>query len=110
MRYKKPQTRLQTETKASNTLRKFMEARGWYLVKLHGNVYQSGMPDLYCGHILHGYRWIEMKAPGGKLRPSQMTRFAELREVGIEVYVLESYHHYDRLFKDRGNWLHYVRI
>jgi len=49
----------------------------------------SGMPDrlviLPEGHIA----FVEIKAPGGKLRPLQIRRHELLRRLGCKVYVLD---------------------
>ena len=49
----------------------------------------SGMPDrlviLPEGHIA----FVEVKAPGGKLRPLQIRRHELLRRLGCKVYVLD---------------------
>lgn len=80
-----------------------MEARGWKLIKLHGNKYQTGMPDFYAKHLLHGYRWIETKVLRGKLRNSQKRMFAELAAYGEKFYVLFDEVDYDKLFGP-DNW------
>jgi len=89
-------------------LRKYMESNGWLVKKLHGGQFQSGFPDLYCVHPKHGHRWIEMKAPKGKLRESQCKFFFELEQYGDQVYVLENETNYSRLFNLKGNWKEYV--
>ena len=49
----------------------------------------DGMPDrivlLPCGHI----GFVEVKAPGEKLRPLQLARHGLLRRLGFKVYVLD---------------------
>ena len=49
----------------------------------------SGMPDRIV--ILPGGRigFVEVKAPGKQLRPLQVKRHKELREIGIKVFVLD---------------------
>ncbi len=110
MQYIKPRVREQPEKKDSQTLRNYMEARGWWIKKIHGSTYQSGLPDLLCIHSVHGTKWIENKVKKGKLRPSQITTFGEMRAHGCEVYVVENYRQYNRIFEKRGNWLEYARI
>lgn len=36
---------------------------GWYVKRMHGSLYQSGVPDLYVAHISYGQRWLEIKNP-----------------------------------------------
>ncbi len=111
MKYKKPRRTVRTgpEDKGSRRLRLKMQTEGWYVKKLHGGKYQSGLPDLVAMHPIHGLRWIEMKAPGGKLRSSQIHTFNLFEKHGQEVYVLESEKDYRKLFNKKGNWLQYVR-
>lgn len=50
----------------------------------------AGVPDRLI--LLPGARFflVELKAPGGSLRPIQKVRHAQIRALGIEVYVLAS--------------------
>lgn len=34
---------------------------GWYVKKMHGNEFQSGVPDAYCMHPKYSPRWVEFK-------------------------------------------------
>lgn len=110
MDFKPPRNTVATgpEAQGSKNLKKFMEARGWKLMKLHGGKYQSGWPDYVAMHLVHGMRWIEMKAPGGKLRPSQVQKFNTMTKYGQEVYVLRDEKDY-HVLNGKGNWLEYVR-
>ena len=49
----------------------------------------DGMPDRII--LLPGGRiaFVEMKAPGGKLRPLQAARIERLRALGFRVYVID---------------------
>ena len=42
---------------------KFLEARGWHVEHTHGNLYQTGFPDLFAAHKKWGTRWIDCKQP-----------------------------------------------
>lgn len=96
------------EAKGLQRLCLYLRARGWYIKKLHGGKYQSGLPDLLALHSVHGLRWIEMKAPNGKLRVSQINEFCKMEKHGQQIHVLEDESHYERLFKP-GNWRSYQR-
>lgn len=67
----------------------FLKVRNWYVKILHGNAFQSGVPDLYATHLKFGGRFIEVKVPG-KLRwePSQILDFPLLVANGTGVWVL----------------------
>ena len=41
----------------------FLKARGWHVEHTHGNLYQTGFPDLYVAHKKWGTRWIDCKQP-----------------------------------------------
>ena len=110
MNYQQPRRTVKTgpEKKCQDKLVSFLSLKGWHIEKLHGGMYQQGFPDLYALHPVHGDRWIEMKAPGGKLRKTQIAKFGKWYKYGKQVYVLEGPEHYARLFKVRGNWLNYI--
>lgn len=110
MKYRQPRRTVRTgpEKKGQDKLIAFLQSKGWHVEKLHGGMYQQGFPDLYAIHPIHEDRWIEMKAPGGKLRKSQKIKFPIWTRYGKQVYVLEGPEHYARLFKPRGNWLNYL--
>lgn len=84
-----------------------MEARGWFIIKIHGGKYQSGLPDLYAMHLKYGTRWIETKVPSGKLSASQVKKFYLMSKAGVKIFVLEDEKHYGRLFKENDNWTDY---
>lgn len=106
MDFKRPRKRI--EFSESNKLRRYMEERGWLIKKLHGGKYQSGFPDLVAMHPEHGLRWIETKAPGGKLRPSQRKFFAVMSTHGQLIFVLHSVKDYPLLFSKYDNWISYI--
>jgi hypothetical protein len=78
------------ELEIQNSLRAALARAGWSIVeKTHGNAYQAGWPDLYCYHPVHKiHRWIEVKAPRGKLTPAQRERFRRWDQGGLGVYVM----------------------
>lgn len=102
--------RKQPEKEAANELKKYMIAHGWDLFKISGGLYQeSGLPDFYCLHAIHGERWIETKAVGGKLSPSQIKICIKFAAKNKEVYVIKSWQEYELIFKPRGNWREYAK-
>ena len=90
-----------------------LEMKGWWVKSTHGNIYQSGFPDLFATHRHYGPRWIEVKRPGrrGKrvFEPSQLKAFKEMTENGTGVWVLTGYEEADymNLFRPY-NWTHYL--
>ena len=105
MNFKKP--RKKPEAGGAVRLRTYMEARGWYLKKLHGNKYQEGMPDYVAFHSKHGMRWIENKTLTGRLTPSQKKVFVEMAIRGEKIFILFDETDYDRLFAEYDNWRDY---
>lgn len=68
----------------------FLRAREWVVKETHGNMFQSGFPDLYCAHKRYGARWVEVKRPKGfKFTPAQLEFFPKLGGVGIGVWILQ---------------------
>jgi len=69
-------------------IREILQAAGWYVIKMHGNIFQAGFPDLYATHERYGVRLIEVKE---KLRftKAQKTVFNLLRKNGSPVYIVE---------------------
>ena len=54
------------ETVLQEEIVRFLETRGWMVQNMHGNVFQKGVPDLYCYHPHLGgcdgkHRWIDVK-------------------------------------------------
>ena len=111
MDYRTPRRTVHTGPEAQGAARliRFMRAHRWHCEKLSGGLYQVGLPDYVCWHPEHGQRWIETKAPGGKLRRSQEIKFAIMESFGQKIYVLEDERGYPLLFKDKDNWRHYIR-
>ena len=55
--------------------------------KTWGNALNAGTPDLFCGRY-----WIEVKAPGKKLRPSQVEWFERwVDRGGVIAYVCDDH-------------------
>lgn len=103
------------EQKVLEAVRKMMVLHGWYVKKIHGGKYQSGLPDLYCTMKIHGcgvHRWIEIKDPkrvGEPFTSAQLETFPLLSANGTPVYVLTgaTQEDYEKLFKSE-NWWQYL--
>lgn len=94
-----------------DALRTFLEDRGWYVVIMHGSLYQSGIPDLLCCHKKHGIRFVEVKLPsmkGSRFTNAQHTVFNALSNNGCPIWILTaaSENEYKKLFQ-RENWFEY---
>jgi hypothetical protein len=84
----------------------------WFVKPTHGNMYQSGFPDLFAAHLSYGSRWIEVKNPVSfKFTPAQLQDFPRFSAVqcGIWILVSDSEEEYKKLFSP-PNWHTYFAI
>lgn len=94
------------EKKIEDALKALLRSKGWYVVKMHGSMYQAGIPDLYAIHPVFGPRWIELKNPKKfQFTPAQKIVFAELSKHGANIWILTAAteDEYKRLFNP-PNW------
>jgi len=82
----------------------YLTVRGWYCKNMHGNLYQSGFPDIFACHSKYGIRLIEVKLKdmkGSKFTPAQLVDFPKMRANGARIWVLTSATEteYAKLFK-----------
>ena len=92
------------EAKIQKDIINYLTVRGWFVMQTHGNMYQSGFPDLYATHYKYGARWIEVKLPemkGSRFTVAQMEKFPKLRANGTRIWVLMGANdmEYSKLFK-----------
>ena len=79
----KPEAKLQAEMEL------FLKARDWYVKSTHGNMFQSGFPDLYCHHLKYRARWIELKiANHYSFTPAQRLGFPKMSAFGVGIWIL----------------------
>jgi hypothetical protein len=88
----------------------FLRYKGWFVLNTHGNMYQSGFPDLFATHSRYGNRWIEVKLPGmkgSKFTPAQLDTFPKLVANGSGVWILTAgdEEQYELLFKKCNWWM-----
>lgn len=86
--------------------------KGWFVKSTHGNIYQSGFPDLFCSHSDYGHRWVEVKLPdmkGSKFTSAQLKEFPKFCANGSGVWILtaDTEDEYEKLFK-QYNWFSYL--
>ncbi len=90
----------------------FLTLRGWFVKSTHGNMYQSGFPDLYACKRRYGTRWIEVKNPlSYKFTPAQMEDFSRLTAEGVGIWILVAATEleYKKLFLP-PNWWSYLHV
>lgn len=87
----------------------FLEARGWLVERTHGNLYQTGFPDLLAMHEKWGQRWIDCKQPKRysftKAQRQKWPLWAAKR-TGIWILTAATQEEYDKLFH-APNWRDY---
>lgn len=90
------------EGQVAAALIKAVEARGGFIRKLKWEN-RVGAPDYliaFCGAVY----FVETKAPGKKVRPSQAAEFRRLGEAGIHVLVLDSVDRAEELTEALSGW------
>lgn len=108
------------EAKIQRALIKYLEDRGWFVTVMHGNMYQSGIPDLYAVKAIGNTgdntrvrgieRWIEVKhLKSFEFTRAQLFRFNEWTSRGVGIYILvdATDSEYKKLFGN-PNWTNYL--
>lgn len=99
------------EAKIQQELIYFLQAREWLVKPTHGNLYQSGFPDLYCAHHRYGQRWVEVKNPlAYRFTGAQLTEFPRFSAAGAGIWILTAAteDEYAKLFGPE-NWFTYLK-
>ena len=105
MEFKQPKRRGKNpETLVTDAIRKKMKQEGWLVVKLHGNQFQSGLPDCVAFHPMYGTRWIEIKQGNNVLSNTQIAMFSQMAKHGAMIYLMRSPDDYYKLFKPANWW------
>jgi hypothetical protein len=81
----------------------------WFVKKIHGNAYQSGLPDLFAAHSQYGSRWIEVKyIENYSFTKAQQQDFPALMAAGVKIWILvdSTVEELTKLFKP-PNWQEY---
>jgi hypothetical protein len=102
------------ESKIQKAIKEYLVERAWFVKDTHGNMYQSGFPDLYCCHKMYGPRWIECKLPnmvGSHFTAAQLITFPKMTLHGSGVWVLTAAtdYEYKKLF-EQPNWHQYLDV
>lgn len=90
------------EGQVAAALIKAVESRGGFIRKLKWEN-RVGAPDYLIAINGHVY-FVETKAPGKKVRPSQAAEFRRLGEVGIHVMALDSVDRAEELAEALSGW------
>lgn len=87
----------------------YLRQREWYVRSTHGNMFQSGFPDLWCSHVTFGQRWVEVKVRDNhSFTPAQIKEFPLMSAHGTHIWILvdASDAEYAKLFC-APNWAFY---
>ena len=85
----KPKTRQGPEAKIQEAIIKELRFREWLVKETHGNMFQSGFPDLFCSHRKYGSRWVEVKnLPKYSFTPAQHQWFPMFKAHGCGIWIL----------------------
>ncbi|MHC4188370.1 MAG: hypothetical protein ACYSUB_01620 [Planctomycetota bacterium] len=87
----------------------FLRARGWWVERTHGNLFQKGFPDLYIAHHKFGQRWLDIKNPvSHTYTKAQCQKWPIWHQFGIGIWIIvaATEEEYDKLFKP-PNWANY---
>lgn len=79
----------------------FLKIRGWHVEHTHGNLFQTGFPDLYAMHPKWGSRWIDCKQPKKyTFTKAQKIKWPlwELFKIPIWILTAATQEEYDKLF------------
>ena len=97
------------EAKIQDAITLMLESKGWFVFPTHGNLYQQGFPDLYCGHPTHKQRWVEVKnLLSYKFTNAQLERFPMISKFsGIWILTGATEREYSKLFAP-PNWAFFL--
>lgn len=77
------------ELRIRTRIRRYLKNKGWYTKIMHGNQFQSGIPDLFCYHKEYGMRWIDAKNPKRySYTVAQIKLWPVLESHGCGVFIL----------------------
>lgn len=107
----KPRSKKGPEAIIQQALVNKLRMLGWLVKETHGNIYQSGFPDLFAASKRYGTRWIEVKNPKAySFTPAQMETFPMFSAHGVGIWILISDHDQEinKLFGP-ANWYTYLK-
>lgn len=88
---------------------KFLEDRRWLVERMIGNVYQTGIPDLFIAHKKYGTRFLDIKNPVSyNFTGAQRLKWPLWDSFGIGIWIITAAteEEYQKLFLP-PNWREY---
>lgn len=93
------------ESKLQEAVITKLRSMEWVTKTMHGNLYQYGIPDLYCAHYQYGQRWIECKImPYGKFTNAQLQTFKQFAAVNVGIWVVTDVSQVPEILFKPCNW------
>ena len=100
---KAPRFHSRPEAAIQERVRTFLEQRGWTVEETHGNVYQTGLPDLFAWHPTYDlFRWVDVKNPDAyRFTKHQCQKWVTWEKAGLGVWIMTeaTEQEYSKLFK-----------
>lgn len=88
-----------------------LKVQDWFVKSTHGNLYQSGFPDLFCAHKKYGQRWLEVKNPKQySFTNAQMEYFPLMTAAGVGIWIATDESQVPDLFFKSANWWTFLPI
>ena len=84
----------------------------WYVKETHGNMYQSGFPDLFCCHKRFGIRMVEIKNPlAYSFTGAQLECFPLFCANGCGIWIMTAAteDQYLKVLKGPPNWWQFIK-
>jgi len=100
------------EAKIQAAIVNMLRQREWLVKETHGNLYQSGFPDLYACHHDYRARWIEVKNPTAyRFTGAQLRDFPRFSAAGAGIWILvaATESEYQKLFGPE-NWFSFLKL
>jgi hypothetical protein len=86
---KAPRFHSRPEAAIQERVTAFLKQRGWVVEETHGNVYQTGLPDLFAWHLNYGFRWIDVKNPDAyRFTKHQCQKWTTWEKAGLGVWIM----------------------
>lgn len=109
LKKKEPPKATGPEAEIQESIIKALEADGWFVKVLHGDLYQHGFPDLFACKKGHGWRFVEVKNPVAyRFTAAQYECFPRLMSEGVGVWILTSDSEINKL-DSPANWTDYLK-
>lgn len=108
-----PNIKTNTKNELRDKIADFLRMRDWFVLTLHSNGYQYGLPNMFATHKTYRSRWIHAKG-NSQYTSAQLESFPKMLAFGSGVWVLTGADNseYTKLWKP-SNWhevKHYGKI